>query len=336
VISLDFELRWGCLSRATGSYEKNLHGARQVIPKLLELFAEYDQACTWATVGLLFFDRREQMIEALPRQRPSYCERGLSAYDHLSLVKCDEASDPISFGRSLIEQIRSCPRQEVATHTFSHYSCLDAGADPSSFAADLEAAGKIAADAGLAIESIVFPRNQVCQEMLSICFEQGLRAFRGTAPGWAYRAQRSDQRSLASRGFRLMDAYLPIGGDRSVEPTIEHGLVNVAASVFLRPYSKRLAWLEPLRLARIRRAMRTAARSGKLFHLWFHPHNFGVDQNENLAFLRAILDEAAQLDRTYGWPSKTMAEVASSILDGSDAQAVAFNSSLSATNEKAS
>jgi hypothetical protein len=77
----------------------------------------------------------------------------------------------------------------------------------------------------------------------------------------------------------------------------------------------RNAALERLRLWRITSAMETAARRRRLFHLWWHPHNFGVDLQENLAFLREILDHFRILQDRYGMRSMTMAAVADEVLN---------------------
>src|SRR4029077_6616039 len=67
VISLDFELLWGVRdNRTIADYGANILGVRQVVPALLDLFAERNIACTWATVGLLFFDTNAAMRAALP------------------------------------------------------------------------------------------------------------------------------------------------------------------------------------------------------------------------------------------------------------------------------
>ncbi len=315
VISLDFELNWGVLSNSNvKAYWPNLHGARTAIPKLLDLFEEYGLACTWATTGLLFFDRRDHMLISLPNIRPEYRDKNLSSYNHLNPVGCSEESDPLHFGLSLINMIKDCPKQEIGTHTFSHYYCLDAGENSAPFKTDLDAARKAGAKEGVEFDSIVFPRNQVCDYALSICAQQGLTAFRGNAKGWAYSANGSSANWLPKRVFRLVDRYLPIGQDQSVEPVIENGMVNVAASCFLRPYSPRLALFERLRIARIKRAMRRAAQNGRIFHLWFHPHNFGIHQDENFAVMREIAKEAVRLDREFGWPSRTMGDVAAQVL----------------------
>jgi hypothetical protein len=90
-------------------------------------------------------------------------------------------------------------------------------------------------------------------------------------------------------------------------------MVDIPASRFLRPV-RRNAALERLRLWRITTAMETAARHRTLFHLWWHPHNFGVDLQENLAFLRDILDHFRTLQDRYGMRSMTMAALADEVL----------------------
>jgi hypothetical protein len=119
-----------------------------------------------------------------------------------------------------------------------------------------------------------------------------------------------------TRGFRLLDSYLPLGGAHDREPAIEAGLVDVPASRFLR--SVRAGPGERLRLQRILTAMRKAARRRTVFHLWWHPHNFGADLAGNLASLLEILDHFRALNERYGMRSMTMADVADEIFDGHD------------------
>jgi hypothetical protein len=69
--------------------------------------------------------------------------------------------------------------------------------------------------------------------------------------------------------------------------------------------------------------METAARRRRLFHLWWHPHNFGVDLQENLAFLRKILDHFRILQDRYGMRSMTMAAVADEVLHAQGQSGVA-------------
>jgi hypothetical protein len=314
VISLDFELLWGVRdNRTVADYGANIVGVREVVPALLDLFAERNIACTWATVGLLFFSTNAAMRAAIPTRKPRYSDARLSSYSYLDEVGSDEERDPYYFGLSLIKRILEYPAQEIGTHTFSHFYCLEEGGDVEAFRADLEAARAAATRLGIKLASIVFPRNQVDPAHLSVCRDVGLRAFRGNERVWFHRARRRSEQTLPLRACRLADSYLPIGGPHGHEPTIVDGLVDIPASRFLRPATKS-ATFERLRLWRITSAMETAARRRKLFHLWWHPHNFGVELQTNLAFLRAILDRFRALQERYDMRSMTMAAVADEVL----------------------
>jgi hypothetical protein len=140
-----------------------------------------------------------------------------------------------------------------------------------------------------------------------------LRAFRGNERVWFHRARSEAEQTHVVRASRLLDSYLPIGAAHAHEPALVDGVVNVPASRFLRPVGKS-AVLERLRLRRITSAMETAARRRRLFHLWWHPHNFGVDLEGNLAFLRGILDYFRTLQERYGMRSMTMGQVADEVL----------------------
>ena len=60
--------------------------------------------------------------------------------------------------------------------------------------------------------------------------------------------------------------------------------------------------------------MSAAARSGGDYHLWWHPHNFGADLQENIAFLSRILDRFGTLSHRYGMTSAHMADRALAVL----------------------
>jgi hypothetical protein len=116
------------------------------------------------------------------------------------------------------------------------------------------------------------------------------------------------------RAFRLADSYIPLGGTYDRDPIVAEGLVDVTSSRFLRP-ARGDGLSERLRLKRITAAMDAAARRKTVFHLWWHPHNFGVEINRNLAFLSAILNHFHVLEDSYGMRSMTMAETANEALD---------------------
>jgi hypothetical protein len=311
VISLDFELMWGVRDKRTvASYGANILGVRQAVPRLLELFARNRLACTWATVGMLFFDNRDALIAALPEERPAYDDPRLSPYGDIARIGASESADPHHYALSMIRRIAEAPSQEIATHTFSHFYCLEPGQTLSAFRADLAAAFRAAEAEGLRLQSIVFPRNQFNADYLECCHAAGLIAWRGNERGRMYRAEAQSSEGLAKRGARLADAYLNLSGTNGSHPVARGGMADVPSSRFLRPWSARLAALEPLRLRRILGAMHHAARRGEVFHLWFHPHNFGTNQDVNFTVMERIAAEAVLLRHHYGWPSLTMAEAA--------------------------
>ena len=70
-----------------------------------------------------------------------------------------------------------------------------------------------------------------------------------------------------------------------------------------------LKLLEPVRIRRVKGQMKYAATHGKVFHLWWHPHNFGVNQKQNFQNLDSILRYYQKLNREYGFLSVNMGEM---------------------------
>ena len=313
VISLDFEINWGVRDQQTlAQYGPNLLGVRQAIPAMLALFAEFGLHVTWATVGLLFFETKAEMLAHLPEVRPQYADSNLSPYLVLDQVGEDEAHDPYHFGRSLINQIRATPGQEMASHTFCHYYCLERGQTVETFRHDMQTAVKVAAEQGMSLKSLVFPRNQYNAEYLETCREAGITSYRGNEQSWIYRERSEEQQALYKRGARLLDAYVNLSGQHTARwvDMVRSFPYNVPASRFLRPWSGRLQALESLRLRRILAGMEHAAARGEVFHLWWHPHNFGVNLAENMAILRAVAEHFQRLQARHGFESLSMGDVA--------------------------
>jgi peptidoglycan/xylan/chitin deacetylase (PgdA/CDA1 family) len=321
VISLDFELLWGVRDKYPadgGRYRANLLGARKAVPRMLGLFAEYGVNASWAVVGFLFANGRADLERFRPDDLPRYDDPRLSPFD--DLVGDSEDDDPLHFAPGLVRSIRDCPGQEIASHTYSHYYCLEPGQTRAAFRADIASAVRIAEQHGVTPRSIVFPRNQFNPFYTDLLREAGIVAYRSNESGWIYNYH--DPRyggGRLQRAFRKADAYLPLSGANLTgwdDLRDEHGLCDVPSSRFLRPYSPRLRHLEPLRLRRITRDLRAAAERSKVFHLWWHPHNFGLHLQENLNFLRAILDVFAECRHEHGMKSLTMAGVAEVVARG--------------------
>jgi peptidoglycan/xylan/chitin deacetylase (PgdA/CDA1 family) len=319
IISLDFELYWGVRDKKTiHSYRENIKGVHKAIPRMLEIFEQYGIRATFATVGFLFFDKKEELIKCLPLSKPNYQDRNLSPYiNHINSIGEESAVDLYHYGLHLIKLIQRYPSQEIGTHTFSHYYCLEAGQTIDNFKDDIRCAVTVAGKYGIKIRSLVFPRNQFNDYYLSVCREQGIIVIRGNEASWLYKARSKKNESKIRRALRLLDAYVNISGHNcySLKEVKKSIPVNLPASRFLRPYSPKLKILDFLKLKRIKSGMEYAAKNGLVYHLWWHPHNFGIYQDQNFICLEKILKHYQYLNQKYGFKSGTMSELANEILN---------------------
>ena len=313
IISLDFELMWGVRDhRSVHDYGDAIVGGRAAIPEMLSLFENANIRATWATVGLLFARTCDEMLEFAPSSRPRYHDARLSPYSDIEngLIGTNEQEDPLHFGASLIDRIAQTPGQEIATHTYSHYYCMELGQDMLAFGGDLNAAIAIAQASGHSLKSIVFPRNQTTLAHVQRATELGVDLYRGDAKGWLYRPRSANETTAMFRLARFLDSALPLGPKQVVKSSPVGNAINVPASRFLRPWSKRLGLYNDLHIHRILSEMKAAAQTGGIYHLWWHPHNFGRNTGKNLENLKRILNAFVLLRDELGMQSFNMSDLA--------------------------
>ena len=273
---------------------------------MLALFKKYNIHATWAIVGMASFESKKELLNYLPDTKPNYKNKLLDPYRHISSVGTNERDDPYHFGYSLIQQIVDTDGMEIASHTFSHFYCLEKHAD-GAFIADLESASQAFNRLDIKPDSIIFCRNQYSDYHLQIAKNMGFKAYRGNENHFLHRPR--DKHSFAVRGLRLLDNYVNIAGNQVSSLILTNfGLYNIPSSRFLRPWTNNIS-LEKLRLNRIKKSMLSAAKQGKGFHLWWHPHNFGKNVRENLHVLCEVLEFYNKLKVDYGMASLTMSEV---------------------------
>ncbi len=312
-ISLDFELRWGIRDNpGEAGYADAILGGRRAIPQMLRAFEDHGVAATWATVGFLFAEDREDLIQHLPDMRPGYDNPQLSPYADLhDRVGQGEADDPLHFGLSLIRQIEDTPGQEIGSHTFSHFYCLEDGAGAEAFGADMAAAQAIARSKGITVQSLVLPRNQLNPDHLVAAQKAGITTFRGNPAASFYQPRPRTEERRHFRALRLADSALPLTSTLATPVRDQAtGLFDTPASRFLRPIRSTTSMLATLQRRRITREMTQAARCGKNYHLWWHPHNFGRATEANMENLRSILSHFKALRDTHGMQAMTMQQLA--------------------------
>lgn len=311
VISLDFELIWGAIDLWTpeGYGQSHILQVREVVKRLIMLFEKYEVRATFATVGLLMLRDVNDIKQHMPSITPTYSNEALRPYGvYLNYV--EKQNPHLFFAPELVELLKRSSNIEIGTHTFSHYYCWEPGQTSEQFDADIAMMEKVAEENGLKFESIVFPKNQVSENYLAICTKYGIMTYRGNAKKYFNETQ-NRWKELYYKIARLLDAYVNWGGNTSHSyASLQKDTLpmNVPASRMLRPYMRCLRFLEGMRLRRIKKEMKYAAEHHELYHLWWHPHNFGADMDENFAFLEKVLRYYKECHAEYGMESMTMNE----------------------------
>lgn len=312
VISLDFEMMWGCHDWATidGYGKSNIKNVREVIKRLLSLFEKYHIHATFASVGMLMLNGKDDLLCSLPDNQPSYNNMSLSPYKEGYIDNISEDDKDLFFAPDVFEALKAHPEIEIGTHTFGHFYCWEDGQSAPQFESDIKNAVEIAKRSGIHINSIVFPKNNVSEEYLKIVAKYGIRNYRGN-PRKFFQKSNNILVDLTQRVFRLLDNYIPLAKNTypyiAIRPISE--VENIPASRFLRPYNPKLRLFERFRIRRIRNEILSAARNNEIYHLWWHPHNFGNNIDENFALLEDVLQFYSKCSDKYGMTSLSMSEL---------------------------
>ena len=292
VVSIDTELAWGEAHRRDGSAGRHRFDAeREAIDAILDLFARYEIAATWAVVGHLFLDACHDDGGGGPHPDlvpPVY--RWLDA-DWLSVDPCSTLDDaPFWYGRDIVDAILACPvRQEVGSHSFSHVIVDDPACTPAVFASELAAAAAVAADRQVELRSFVYPRNAIGQvERLA---EHGFRCYRGGRPAAPFAGRPGWQR----RGLAAVDRLRPLAGSAVSPARHGSGVWNLPQTYLFAPATAGRRLPPALWCRRPLARLRQAARHRSLFHLWFHPYNVTADPGRALDALEIVCRAADRL-----------------------------------------
>lgn len=319
-ISLDFELHWGGFEKWTLDEEKKQYflKTRELIPKMLALFEKYGVHVSWATVGLLMHENKEALSQTMPADRPSYQQQNLSAYQFMSEIGIgdDEEEDPFHYAHTLVAQIEGFKGQELASHSYAHYYCNEAGQTLAQFQSDCQAISSAAKNYGKELKSLVFPRNQFNEAYLSVCANEGIEIIRSNPVDWWWQISSTQNESLWRRLNRGLDAYFNIGGKTSYglqDIKKRNGVYLLPASRLLRPFNPKEFVLNTKKINRIKKEMTLAAKNGEFYHLWWHPHNFGGFPSENMKGFIQLLEHYQYLNETYLMESLNMGEIANKL-----------------------
>lgn len=312
-ISLDFELHWGCFERMDLNEDEQqyFHNTRTLIPVKLDLFKSFDIHVTWATVGMMYHKNQQEWEAHLPQQIPTFKNPRISAYEWIKKHGFKGDEDPFHFAPELIELVKNTPHQEIGTHTYAHYFCLEEGQTKEQFKEDLEIAVSLAKSHGTEIRSLVFPRNQFNPEYLSVCKEVGITSVRSSPDIWYWKYATGS--TFKEKFFRAGDAYIKM---QPIQPVYLKDIktdtdmpIQLPSTRLYRPWQPKYKIQNYFKLKRILNEMTETAKNKAYYHLWWHPHNFGRHPHECLNELEQILEHFQKLHKKYGFESLHMQEI---------------------------
>lgn len=312
IISLDFELHWGASEKwSLNSKKEYFDTTRKSIPIVLELFKKYEIHATWATVGFLFAKDKEQLLKYCPVELPTYKNQKLSSYNILKneVLGFSEFDDPYHYAPSLIDLIVKTPFQELASHTFSHYYCNEKGQNENQFVSDLKAAQLISQENfNIKLKSLVLPRNQFNSKYIELAKEQGIKVIRSNPNVWFWNRQ-----LFFNPLARAIDTIYPISSDLfyslPLNKHVTNQLLLLPSSRFFRPFTTSELLIQGMKIRRIKNEMTKAAKEHKIYHLWWHPHNFGNSLDKNIQQLESLLTHYLSLKEKFNFQSANMLEL---------------------------
>lgn len=309
VISLDFELIWGLAGwnkKQIDSYLPNLQNATKALKYIIATLSKYKIKCTIGYVGFMGYQSVDDLISHLPQILPQYENMSFSSVH--SLIPLINVIYPkeLFFCPTILKELEAEPLIELASHTFSHYYCLEKGQNEEAFRQDIQKAQE---QGNGKLHSIIYPRNQVSQRYLKICKENGFTHYRGNLPNLLYKAKKTTSRYSLTGALRFLDTYINLFGHHCFKAQEHEGLINIPGSYFLRPYCHKLKILEKIKLRRIKSSMHYAATHNQIFHLWWHPHNFGLNLQENIQELEELCIYYKYLEKKYSYSSEFISKL---------------------------
>ncbi len=315
ICSIDTELAWGSAHREKDptEYEHwvSYGRVRRTVERLLEMMDHYDVRATWAFVGRLLIDPRDEQANALYHDNPQPASRHLTA---------ERLADPEFLDRwyapELLDMIRSASApHEIGSHTFSHIVHTKPGYTDEGFDQDLAAAQRHGEQIGVGpLVSLIFPQNRVANVQMAA--KHGFSSFRSVPPSRTSRLP-----SVPRRLLQRLDAYLPFRPDVSYARRT-NGLWELPATYYYRHGGGWARWQSNyVRTAKLKAGLKRAATKKAMFHVWFHPYDLASDPDRLLPPLERTFAEVAKLRETGRLDNLTMRQVAeqlTALSDGGD------------------
>lgn len=306
VVSLDFELIWGMVDKI---YDKNVlkkvNNVKLVVPKILDLFKTYEIHATWAIVGLIMSENKEEIIKHINNLDISYENKSLDLTNVISHL--NQLDQSIFCNLDLVKSILHTPHQEIASHSFSHFYALEKGQSEKDFIHDINIFENILNNKlNLKASTYIDPRFQHKVSYERYLLDQGYDTYRGIRED---KIENKKLPNIFKRWIKFCDRYFNFLGHRTYTIENYHKLLNVKESYFFRGYKNNHFGLEWLKMIRFKKAMHYAAKHNEMIHIWWHPFDFGLKVDKNINQLQHLLKYYIKIKKRYQMKSYNMNEM---------------------------
>lgn len=310
LLSLDTEQAWGyhdCFDWKL--FSRDGKREQQAVERLLEILDEFDLTATWAVLGILF--RRQ--LDAMPSDNGF---KKNAAFEQLL-----RSNHPLVLGDRIIAALLAKRhRHEIAFHGYTHRVFDERLMSKAEAEFEVQQWLEAAKSSSVIPKAVVFPRNRIGH--LELLRRYGMLCYRGEEL-----LPRAYSLPVLGKALRwLHHNSVAMCTPLAHKPVVDScGMVNLPSSRWLFGFNRKLdrlfdaTGLHTLRLRKIAKGIRRAAREKKVIHLWAHPHEFHTEKDfEKLRYLFSQVAEEISAGRME---SVGMTELAENVLT----QAAEFN-----------
>jgi hypothetical protein len=301
-LSLDTELAWGTFDVGRiAQYEEAYRRTPAVVEELCSLFETYSIPATWAVVSHLLVD-----CDGTGAHTDRTPPRFDWIDDWFGQLPCSTGLDrDLWYAPSIVARIRDCAvDQEVGLHGATHMQLGAPGCSRRNAQEEVRAGVATFEDCGIKVESFVYPRNDV--RHVDVLAEHGIHAYRAVDARWYERRGVDPVRPVCRFADEASRLTPP-----AIEPLVHDDVVGIPGSQVFRPTQGGWRFTPPgSSVARARKGLRRAARTGRVFHLWFHPFNLAGVPTTDLERLERVLETARELADEGVLECRPMREVA--------------------------
>lgn len=285
LFSLDTELAWGYYDRFHEQmFSEGGRKERQAVHRLLEIFDEFNIVATWAVVGHLFYEKCENceicpVLEWKDKYR--------------SFEEIYKTDNQLWYGLDVIDLLQTKgARHEIAFHGYTHKVFSESRMTEQEAVIEIKEWKRLASKRNITPYSVVFPRNRAGH--LKAFKEAGYICYRGDE------LHPKDYKiPVIGKVLNLVDLILQIRTPQVYELKVDDmGLINLPSSRWLFGMNRNVEFildalnLHLLRIHKMVKAVKTAARDGKIIHIWAHPEEFKTEKDfEKLRFLLSSVSD---------------------------------------------